>query len=119
VDSKDLMTSDKNVHDDLEPISEIDRAIHSPARLKIIALLAVVESADFTFILNQTGLTRGNLSSHLSKLEEVGYIHVKKEFVDRIPRTLISLSATGKRAIEAYRENMNLVINDLLTSGRR
>jgi DNA-binding MarR family transcriptional regulator len=112
------MKSDEAVPGDLEPISGIDRAIHSPARLKIIALLSVVESADFTFTLNQTGLTRGNLSSHLSRLKEVGYIQVKKEFVDRIPRTLISLTAIGRRAIAAYRENMNLVINDLLTNGK-
>jgi DNA-binding MarR family transcriptional regulator len=113
------MKSDSASREDLGPISGIDRAIHSPARLKIIALLSVVDSADFTFILNQTGLTRGNLSSHLSKLEDVGYIRVKKEFVDRIPRTLIRLTPAGRRAIDAYRENMNLVINDLLTSGKR
>jgi DNA-binding MarR family transcriptional regulator len=105
-------------HNDLQAISEIDRAIHSPARLKIIALLSVVESADFTFILNQTGLTRGNLSSHLSRLEEVGYIRVKKEFVDRIPRTLISLTVEGHHAIRAYRENMKLVIDELLKTGK-
>lgn len=113
------MKSDEAAPGDLEPISGIDRAIHSPARLKILALLSVVESADFTFILNQTGLTRGNLSSHLSKLEDVGYIRVKKEFVDRIPRTLVSLTGKGKHAIGAYRDNMNLVINDLLTNSRR
>jgi DNA-binding MarR family transcriptional regulator len=114
-----MMKQTETDHDDLQPISHIDRAIHSPARLKIIALLSVVNSADFTFILNQTGLTRGNLSSHLSKLEEAGYIRVDKEFVDRVPRTLISLTARGRRAIEAYRENMKLVIDELLAEGKR
>ena len=102
--------------DELKPIADIDRAIHSPARLKILAFLSVVESADFTFLMNQTGLTRGNLSSHLSKLEEVGYISIKKEFVDRVPRTLISLTDEGKSAIHTYRENMKQVLDEILAS---
>ena len=66
--------------------------------------------------MNQTGLTRGNLSSHLSKLEEVGYINVKKEFVDRVPRTLISLTDEGRSAIQTYRENMKQVLDEILAS---
>ena len=57
----------------LQPLAEIDRVIHEPARLLILAYLSVVESADFLFLMNQTALTRGNLSSHLSKLEAAGY----------------------------------------------
>jgi DNA-binding transcriptional ArsR family regulator len=98
----------------LQPIAEIDRTIHAPARLQILALLTVIESADFTFLMRQTGLTRGNLSSHLSKLEEAGYILIKKEFVDRIPRTLIRLTDEGRAAIQAYRETMRQVVEDLL-----
>ena len=89
--------------------------IHAPARLMILAYLSVVESADFTFLKNQTGLTRGNLSSHLSKLEEAGYISVQKEFVERIPRTLIRLTEDGRQAIETYRENMRQVVDQLLS----
>ncbi len=98
----------------LEPIENLDQAIHAPSRLMILAYLAAVESADFTFLLNRTGLTRGNLSTHLSRLEEAGYIHVKKEFVDRIPRTLYRLTAAGKKAIQEYRDNMRHVIDELL-----
>jgi DNA-binding MarR family transcriptional regulator len=99
----------------LQPIADINRTIHAPARLMILAFLSVVESADFTFLLNQTGLTRGNLSSHLSKLEEAGYISVEKVFVERIPRTLIRLTEDGSEAIETYRENMRQVVEQLLS----
>lgn len=102
----------------LQPIADIDRTIHAPARLMILAFLAVVESADFTFLLNQTGLTRGNLSSHLSKLEEAGYISIEKEFVERIPRTLIRLTEDGRAAIDVYRENMRQVVDQLLADNR-
>jgi len=100
--------------EDLQPIAEIDRTIHAPARLMILTTLSVVESADFLFIMRQTGLTRGNLSSHMSKLEDAGYIEIKKEFVDKIPRTLLRLTAKGREAIRAYRENMLQVLEDLL-----
>ncbi len=99
---------------DLEPIASIDRTVHSPARLMILAQLAVIDCADFTFLLRGTGLTRGNLSSHLRKLEDAGYVSVHKEFVDRIPRTLIRLTPSGAEAIERYREAMRLVVDELL-----
>ncbi len=91
--------------------AEFDSIIHAPARLQIVALLSVVESADFTFLVNQTRLTRGNMSSHLSKLEEAGYINVKKEFVDRIPRTLIRLSKKGKVAFAQYKKDMKRLLD--------
>ena len=106
--------NNKNPHPDLEPIQNLDPAIHAPSRLMILAHLAAVESVDFTFLLNQTKLTRGNLSTHLSRLEEEEYIQVKKEFVDRIPRTLYRLTAAGRKAIQQYRHNMHQVINQLL-----
>ena len=85
---------------------KIDPIIHSPARLKILTVLKEVESVDFLFILRQTGLTRGNLSSHLSKLETVNYVTITKEFVDKIPHTLIQLTEEGKNALELYRQQM-------------
>lgn len=100
--------------EDLQPISDIDPLIHAPTRLKIMAYLSIVESADFTFLMRQTGLTRGNLSVNLRKLEEAGYVSITKEFVDRIPRTLIRLTNDGRQAIQTYRENMRTVLNDLL-----
>jgi DNA-binding MarR family transcriptional regulator len=80
----------------------------------ILALLSIVESVDFTYLLNQTGLTRGNLSSHLSRLEEAGYIRIDKEFVERVPRTLIRLTSEGREAIQTYRDNMHQVLDSLL-----
>lgn len=99
---------------DLEPIENLDPVVHAPARLMILAYLASVVSADFTFLLNQTRLTRGNLATHISRLEEAGYVDVNKEFVDRVPRTLYRLTGAGRTAIQAYRENMRRVIDDLL-----
>jgi DNA-binding transcriptional ArsR family regulator len=80
--------------------SGIDRTIHEPARLSILAVLRAFETADFLFLARQTGLSRGNLSSHLSKLETVGYIEITKEFVERMPRTLVRLTDTGRGAVE-------------------
>lgn len=92
---------------------EIDKIIHEPARLLIIACLYVVESADFLFLMNQTGLTKGNLSSHLSKLEAAGYVEVSKEFVKKIPRTLLRLTPQGRESFREYRENMKQVLDNL------
>jgi len=98
---------------DLQPIADIDRIIHEPARFMIMAYLYVVESADFLFLMRQTELTRGNLSSHLTKLQEAGYVQIKKEFVDRIPRTLLRLTGKGRKAFSAYRRNMKQVLDKL------
>jgi len=99
--------------EDLQPIADIDRIIHEPARLMILALLYVVESGDFTFLMRQTGLTWGNLSSHMSKLEEAGYIEVEKEFVGRKPHTMLHLTDEGRAAFREYRQNMKQVLDDL------
>lgn len=107
------MPPNKPDTEDLQPIADIDRIIHAPARLMILVTLSVVESADFLFIMRQTGLTRGNLSSHMSKLEDAGYIEIKKEFVDKIPRTLLHLTDKGREAIRAYRESMLQVLEEL------
>ncbi len=71
-----------------------------------MALLYVVERADFLFVKNQTGLTPGNLSSHLSKLERAGYVLIEKEFVGKTPRTFLSLTPAGRDAFEVYRAAM-------------
>jgi DNA-binding transcriptional ArsR family regulator len=100
-------------NDDLQPLVGIDKLIHEPARLMILATLHVVESADFLFVERQTGLTRGNLSSHMSKLEEAGYIEITKEFVDKIPRTLLHITDRGRTALLDYTDNMKQVLNGL------
>lgn len=98
---------------DLQTIVDIDRVVHEPARLMILATLYVVESADFLYLMHQTGLTRGNLSSHMSKLETAGYIYIKKEFVGKIPRTLLRLTDQGREAFQTYRQGMIQVLEDL------
>lgn len=95
------------------PLGEIDKLIHEPARLMIISLLYVVESADFVFVRSQTDLTDGNLSSHLSKLEEAGYIKVEKRFKGKKPQTLLSLTDNGRKAFEEYRKKMVQVLGDI------
>jgi len=90
-------------------LAEIDRLIHEPARLSVMALLYVVDSADFIFLMNQTGLTWGNLSSHLSKLEEAGYIQVEKSFKGRRPNTNLRLTSNGRQAFDEYARKMKQV----------
>jgi DNA-binding MarR family transcriptional regulator len=102
-------TSETNQH----LLADIDRLIHEPARLSIIVTLYVVESADYTFLMNQTGLTWGNLSSHMSKLEEAGYVAVEKSFVGKKPQTMAALTEAGRAAFQTYRRQMEQVFNDL------
>jgi len=94
-------------------ISEIDKLIHEPVRLSIIAHLYALDSADALFLKNQIGLTWGNLSTHLKRLEEAGYIEVMKEFIDRKPVTSLKLTDTGREAFHNYRERMSGFLNEL------
>lgn len=91
---------------DLQGLQDVDRLIHEPARLAIVALLYVVKRADFVFLQRQTGLTPGNLSAHLAKLEAAGYVELVKEFVGKTPRTVVSLTPEGRDAFRAYREHL-------------
>ena len=88
---------------DPRSLAEIDRVIHEPARLALTALLSVVESAAFLYLQRETGLTKGNLSSHLAKLEEAGYVAIEKTYRGRIPLTLVRLTDAGAAAYKAYR----------------
>ena len=91
---------------DDSPINQIDKLIHEPARLLIMAHLFVVERADFLFLMRHTGLTFGNLSSHMSKLEEAGYIDVEKEFIGKRPNTKLALTNAGREAFTPYKEKI-------------
>jgi DNA-binding transcriptional ArsR family regulator len=97
----------------LQPFVEIDRIVHEPTRLIILAHLYVVESADFVFLLRQTGLTWGNLSSHLSKLEAAGYLDIVKEFMGKKPHTMLRLTKKGRSAFRQYRQSMKQVLDRL------
>lgn len=94
----------------VQVLTEINKIIHEPARLMIISLLYVIEEADFTWIKGQTGLTDGNLSSHLSKLENAGYVIVEKRFKNKKPNTLLKLSEGGRRAFEEYRKKLTQIL---------
>ncbi len=98
----------------LQKVDEIDRTVHSPTRLKILIVLAAVVNADFTFLVRSTGLTRGNLSANLRKLEEAGYVTLEKGYANRVPRTLVELTTDGRSALRTYNENMRTVLDDLL-----
>lgn len=87
-----------------------DRLVHDPSRLAILTVLNAVEEADFLFLLEQTGLTKGNLSSHAGKLEKAGYVAIEKSFVGKIPRTVYRLSPSGRRALQHYRSHMARVL---------
>ncbi len=80
----------------------LDRVIHEPARLAVMAILSVVEAADFLYLQRETALTKGNLSAHLSRLEEAGYIAIDKTFRDKMPHTLCRLTPQGRDAFNAY-----------------
>ena len=87
-------------------IQSIDKVIHEPARMKIMAHLYVVESADAIFLLRQIGFTWGNLATNTKKLEAAGYIEVKKEFIKKKPHTIFKLTKKGRAAFEAYTKQM-------------
>jgi DNA-binding MarR family transcriptional regulator len=99
----------------LPEFTEIDRLVHEPARLMLMAALYVVESADFLFLMHQTNLTQGNLSSHMNKLEAAGYIDVEKGFRGKRPHTTLRLTAAGRAAFDTYRQRMEEVLGSVPT----
>lgn len=89
-----------------EQLANLDRRVHDPARLAILTALSACERADFLFLQRITGLTKGNLSSHLSKLEEAGLIEIEKRFVEKKTQTLVRLTDGGRQTIESYWKEM-------------
>ena len=85
-----------------EELADLDRLIHEPARLAILTALAACKAADFLYLQRLTGLSKGNLSSHLSKLENAELVTVEKEFVGKIPNTRISITKVGRSAVERH-----------------
>lgn len=85
---------------------EIDKTIHEPARLALITQLAVVDAADFVYLVNRTGMSPGNTGAHLKKLERAGYVSAQKGFENNRPQTMYSLTPAGRRALADYRETM-------------
>lgn len=85
-----------------EDLSALNRLVHEPARLAILTALSACDEADFLFLLNITGLTKGNLSSHLAKLDHAGLVIIRKTFEGRIPATYARLSDRGREALSEY-----------------
>ena len=90
----------------LRAIAELDRVIHEPGRLMIVALLAGVKECDFLFLLHETEMNKGNLSSHLAKLEEAGYVEIEKTYRGKVPMTLLRLTRKGRAAFDEYRKGL-------------
>jgi DNA-binding MarR family transcriptional regulator len=84
----------------VEPV--LDRLIHEPGRLAILTVLSSVTDADFLFLQRTTGLTKGNLSSHLAKLEDAGLVEIHKRFIRKKPNTNVALTAEGRRRIAEH-----------------
>ena len=97
--------------DDLRSLTELDRLIHEPARLLIVTILSTVKSADFLFLQRETDLTKGNLSAHLSKLEDAGYVDIEKTFKGKLPLTICKLTEAGQKAFDLYRQQMQNFIS--------
>ncbi len=85
-----------------EEMTALDRVVHDPSRLAILTALSACKQADFLFLQSLTGLTKGNLSSHLARLERAGLIAITKSFRGRMPHTRVALTATGRDAIRAH-----------------
>lgn len=95
------------MNEQLRAIAGLDRVIHEPGRMMILALLAAVEECDFLFLLRETELNKGNLSSHLAKLEEARYVEIEKTYRGKVPQTLVRLTCDGRAAFGEYRRKLN------------
>ena len=95
------------MNEQLRAIAGLDRVIHEPGRMMIVALLAAVEECDFLYLLHETELNKGNLSSHLAKLEEAGYVQIEKTYRGKVPQTLLRLTRAGRAAFVEYRRDLN------------
>ncbi len=95
------------------PTADLDQIIHAPARLRILMMLYVVESLDYVFLKNQTNMSWGNLATHLNKLEDAGYITVKKGYRGKKPQSQIQLTPQGRTAFRDYKNTLHQILDDL------
>ncbi len=101
---------------DIQRATVVDRLIHEPSRMLIMAILYAGGQVSFLYLLHETGLTKGNLSNHLSRLEQGGYIQIKKSFRGKVPQTLLSITPEGRTAFQIYRKQLKLLAEALSTS---
>jgi DNA-binding MarR family transcriptional regulator len=99
--------------DNLRSLGDLDRLLHEPARLMIATILFSAAEADFLYLLNATGLTRGNLSTHLARLEEAGYVEIEKTYKGKLPRTICRLTDAGRTAFDDYRKQLREIVETL------
>jgi DNA-binding MarR family transcriptional regulator len=97
------------MNSNLQSLATLDRMIHEPARLMIITVLYAVPEADFLYLQRECGLTQGNLSSHLAKLEDAHYVLIEKMFKGKYPLTICSLTQKGRAAYEEYVKKIRIV----------
>ena len=105
-----------NVAGDLASVLQLDRLIHEPARLLIMSILAGAESAEFGFVETLSGLSKGNLSSHLARLEAAGLVAIDKSFRGKRPLTTLRATKAGRDALAAYRLRLAAVIANIPTT---
>ncbi len=98
---------------DVSSFTGVDRLLHEPSRLVIASILYTAEKADFLFLLRETGLTKGNLSAHLAKLEDANYVEIEKTFRGKIPQTLVQLTPAGRKAFEEYRSQLKKIVDEI------
>ncbi len=99
--------------EEIRSLNDLDRTIHEPARLMLMAFLYVVEAGDYTYLMSETGLTWGNLGAHLNKLEEAGYIEIEKGYKGKKPNTMAHLTPAGRAAFQAYRQSLKQALDNL------
>ena len=107
------MVKKQRVEKNLESLDDIDSLIHSPTRLKILVYLYMVENMDYVYLKRLTDLTWGNLSKHLSRLEEAGYVTTEKSFENKKPKTTIWLTDAGREAFQNYKESLIQIFDRL------
>jgi DNA-binding transcriptional ArsR family regulator len=94
----------------IQAVAELDRLVHEPARLMILMILQGVGEADFLYLQREGGFTQGNLSSHLLKLEEAGYVKIDKMFKGKRPLTVCRLTPKGETALSSYSRRLIRVL---------
>ena len=95
-----------------EAIADLDRLVHEPARLAVLTALSMCRAADFLYLQRLTGLSKGNLSSHLAKLEDASLVSIEKEFVGKLPNTRVALTRAGRVAIERHWKRLDELRRD-------
>ncbi len=101
------------MNQELKAIHRLNRVLHEPGRMVIMALLYGLKAADYLYLATETGMTKGNLTSHLAKLEEAGYIQIVKGYKGKVPHTLVELTDKGRSAFNEYRAELALVSSGL------